>query len=102
MKIQSALLASALLLAACNSGDGTGADPVSGLPAATPDQQYFDCIRGGDPSPLIGLPANQAAAGHKGAVRVIQPGQVVVQDYDIKRLNLRTNNAGIVQRAYCG
>ena len=102
MKHLTVLLAPALLLAACNSGDGSAPNPSTGLPPATADQQFFDCISGGDPSPLIGLPANQAAVGHQGAVRIIPPGTVVVQDYDIKRLNLRTNNAGIVQRAYCG
>lgn len=95
-----ALVVSATLaLAACNSTPEPTDDP---LPPATPDQQFFDCIAGGDPAPLLGLPATQAGANHNGAVRIIPPGMVITQDYDIHRLNLMTNSAGTVLRAYCG
>lgn len=94
------LLAPAMVLAACNSTPD--ALPPDTLPPATPDQQFFDCIESGDPAPLLGLSADQAAIGHAGAVRVIPPGMVITQDYDIKRLNLMTDSAGIVLRAYCG
>ena len=89
--------AALLMLAACNSSTPTPGN----LPPATADQQFTDCIVG-DPNALIGIPASQAAAGHNGPVRVIPPGMVVTQDYDTKRLNLKTNASGTVLRAYCG
>ena len=96
---QPLLALGALALAACSPTP----DPVDrALPPPTPDQQYFDCIAGGDPAPLIGLPASQAGATHAGPVRIIPPGMLVTQDYDIKRLNLMTDDQGIVLRAYCG
>lgn len=94
-----ALSASALILAACTSEEVM---PSDGLPPPTPDQQFFDCIADGDPTPMVGLPAAQAGAGHPGPVRVIPPGMVITQDYDIKRLNLMTDANGTVLRAYCG
>ena len=43
----------------------------------------------------------RAAAGAK-SVRVIRPGQAVTQDYRTDRLNLETDDAGIVVRTHCG
>ncbi|MBC6441609.1 MAG: hypothetical protein GDA53_00480 [Rhodobacteraceae bacterium] len=99
-KMLPALIIPALILSACNGSEVP--PPPDTLPPAPADQQYFDCIAGGDPAPLLGLTASQAAFGHQGPVRIIPPGTVVAQDYDISRLNLRTSAAGLVQRAYCG
>lgn len=95
------IAAAALALAGCNAAQET---PPSGdlLPPPTPDQQFYDCIAGGDPAPLIGQPAEQVAPLHNGPVRIIPPGGVITQDYDIKRLNLMTDFDGRVLRAYCG
>jgi hypothetical protein len=38
----------------------------------------------------------------KGEVRVIAPGQAVIQNYSEDRLNLETDSAGRLIRASCG
>ncbi|HZW17406.1 MAG TPA: I78 family peptidase inhibitor [Luteimonas sp.] len=44
----------------------------------------------------------QAAAGAKGAVRVIKPGQPVTMDYRADRLNVEVDEQGAIVRISCG
>ena len=61
---------------------------------------------------LIGQPVNGASSSEvrvgsvpvssKGEVRVIAPGQAVIQNYSATRLNLETDETGKLVRASCG
>lgn len=44
----------------------------------------------------------QAAAGAKGAVRVIKPGQPVTMDYRFDRLNVEVDERNAIVRITCG
>ena len=57
--------------------------------------------------PVAGSSAADATVGgvpvqSKGDVRVIAPGQAVIQNYSESRLNLETDGSGNLVRATCG
>jgi hypothetical protein len=57
--------------------------------------------------PVTGKSASDVRIGNnpvrsKGDVRVIAPGQAVIQNYSEDRLNLETDSAGRLIRATCG
>lgn len=60
-----------------------------------------DCDAAGYTS-LIG--SNLAAVTVPGdlELRIIQPGEVVTQDFRAERLNFVVNAQGVIQRVYCG
>lgn len=51
---------------------------------------------------MLGVPASEIDATGPGGRRVIGPDTVVTMDYNPERLNLETDAAGRLTRAYCG
>lgn len=51
---------------------------------------------------LIGTPADAADFSAEKLVRIIAPGTAVTMDYRADRLNVETDEAGIITRVYCG
>ena len=51
---------------------------------------------------LLGTPASSIDATASGGRRVIGPNDAVTMDYNAARLNLETDGAGRLRRAYCG
>lgn len=94
-------LAAVLILGGCAS---TSRPPVNSLPVA-------DC-GASEVKKLIGHPVTGKSTSDvrisnnpvrsKGEVRVIAPGQAVIQNYSEDRLNLETDSAGRLIRASCG
>lgn len=44
----------------------------------------------------------QVAVPHGGTIRVFERGSPITEDYRPDRLNLETDDAGMLLRAYCG
>ena len=96
-----AVLTTAIMLAGCTNATF----PPSSSPALT------DC-GAAELQPKLGQPvggstATNASVGgvlvrSKGDVRVIAPGQAVIQNYSEDRLNLETDGSGKLLRATCG
>ena len=92
----------AFALAGCTA---TVSDPGQAVPQAGAIQPLAcDLSRAegfiGKPGDAVAEDA-RAAAGAT-SVRVIRPGQAVTDDYRVDRLNLETDDAGIVVRVRCG
>jgi hypothetical protein len=77
----------------------------------TPQPTLSDCgaslLQDKVGEPVAGSSAADATVGgklvrSKGDVRVIAPGQAVIQNYSEARLNLETNAAGNLVKASCG
>lgn len=94
-------LATALVLAGCTSTAPQDAAP----------QGFTDCgasqLQGKIGQPVIGSTAEDTMVGgviarSKGDVRVIAPGQAVIQNFSENRLNLETDAAGNLVRVTCG
>jgi hypothetical protein len=97
----SALLCAALVLAGCTNA----ASPVNQEPATQ------DCgaslLRNKTGEPVTGTSATDVMVGgvpvkSKGDVRVVAPGQAVIQNYSESRLNLEVDSSGNLVRASCG
>ena len=82
----------------------------TGRPTAQPPS-LVDC-GASEVQDLVGQPVNGTSASEvrigdipvrsKGSVRVIAPGEAVIQNYSEDRLNLETDAAGKLMRATCG
>ncbi len=71
-------------------------------PTNQPVEDTTSC-GGGPDSNLVGQPVDVLAAmTFPGPVRVIHPGMLITQEYNIKRLNLDVNAKGIITRVWCG
>jgi len=116
------IAALALALGACSTpGDDSAAqaqaaqagnDVVAPAPETTPgtdtDKMAMQCNADAAQS-FVGQQAGddvvaqaQAAAGAKGAVRVIKPGQAVTMDFRADRLNVEVDEQGVIVRISCG
>jgi starvation-inducible outer membrane lipoprotein len=91
----------ALALSGCTSSS----QPI------TPQPTLSDCgaslLQDKVDEPVAGSSAADATVGgklvrSKGDVRVIAPGQAVIQNYSEARLNLETDAAGNLVKASCG
>ncbi|UXN68176.1 I78 family peptidase inhibitor (plasmid) [Devosia neptuniae] len=97
----SAALAIATILVGCSNTT----PPVAQLPPLTDcgaselQDQVGQPVRGASASDATvdGIPVRS-----KGDVRVIAPGQAVIQNYSEDRLNLETDASGNLVRASCG
>ena len=96
-----AVLTMVILLAGCTNTTR----PASSLPALA------DCgaadLQSKIGQPVGGSTATDATVGgvlvqSRGDVRVIAPGQAVIQNYSEHRLNLETDKSGELLRATCG
>lgn len=96
-----AVLTIAIVLAGCTHTS----HPASSLPTLA------DCgaadLQSKTGQPVGGSTAADATVGgilvrSKGDVRVIAPGQAVIQNYSEDRLNLDTDGSGKLLRAACG
>ncbi len=92
----------AVALAGCTTG-ATEQGPAASGPVAVPPA-VCDAERAtayiGRPGDTIAEEA-RAAAGAR-AVRVIRPNQAVTMDFRADRLNIETNDGGIVLSVRCG
>lgn len=89
------LLVSVLALAACQTGVRPAAQSESGSrddPCGAARHEH----RVGEPGDAV-----QASMFPPGA-RVLRPGMVMTMDYRSERLNVVINEAGKVDRIYCG
>ena len=85
-------LVAAILVQACT--------PVPLPPAPQPDLTSCNAV---GLEGLIGAPASLLPTdGEWSALRIINPGQAVTMDYSATRLNVRVNEAGIIQSLSCG
>ena len=80
--------------------------PPSSIPAASPaDALACDSAKAqwtlGNPADAALLEKARANAGAELA-RILSPGQAVTMEYRAERLNLRVNEAGVVQSVNCG
>ena len=95
----------ALLIAAFIAGCSNTTPPVAQLPppadcgAYELQDQLGQPVRGTSASDAT---VNGVPVRSKGAVRVIAPGQAVIQNYSEDRLNLETDASGNLVRASCG
>jgi hypothetical protein len=99
--LPSALLCAALVLVGCTNG----APPATQVPA--PQDCGASLLEDKIGEPVTGSSATDAAVGgvpvrSKGDVRVIAPGQAVIQNYSESRLNLEVDAAGNLVRVSCG
>lgn len=97
----SAAIAAALVLAGCTS---TAAPPQTGLPPQ--DDCAAAALQSRIGQPVTGQTVTDVRVGGlplEGVemVRVIAPGQAVTMDFHANRLNLETDGAGNLVRAYC-
>ena len=80
------------LVAACMSEEGASAPEPGDDPCGAAQLQH-----------LVGEPAAEHEFGAKDQqVRVIPPGLSVTMDYVPERLNVETDEDGIITRIYCG
>ncbi|WP_397544685.1 I78 family peptidase inhibitor [Roseovarius salis] len=87
-------LAATVFLAACMSEEEAPA------PDPTPER---DACGASELQHLVGQPAAEHAFGTGSQqVRVIPPGLSVTMDYVPDRLNVETDENGIIKRIYCG
>ncbi|CAN7249917.1 I78 family peptidase inhibitor [Devosia sp. LjRoot16] len=94
-------LVAILVLSGCAS---TSRPPVHSLPVADCGASEVKTLIG---QPVTGKSASDVRIGNnpvrsKGDVRVIAPGQAVIQNYSEGRLNLETDTSGRLLRATCG
>ena len=92
----------AFALAGCTA---TVSDPGQAVPQAGAIQPLACNLSRAES--FIGKPGEAVAedarvAAGATSVRVVRPGQMVTQDYRVDRLNLETDDAGIVVRVRCG
>lgn len=79
-----------LLLAACG---GFGFD----------DTVEIDICPASELTELVGGPEDVAdTIDYDGPVRVIHPDSVITEDYRPERLNIDVNDAGLIERFWCG
>lgn len=95
------VLCVALVLVGCTNA----ASPMGQGP--TPDDCGASLLQDRLGEPVTGSSATDARVGgvpvrSKGDVRVISPGQAVIQNYSESRLNLEVDAAGNLVRAGCG
>ncbi|WP_375165853.1 I78 family peptidase inhibitor [Chelativorans sp.] len=95
-------VAGTLVLAACSS---PLPPPTAHLP--TPPDCGAAALQGKMGLPVSGSTAEDVRVGgapvqSKGEVRVIAPGQAVIENYSEARLNLETDAQGNLIRASCG
>ncbi|MEI4485010.1 I78 family peptidase inhibitor [Frigidibacter sp. MR17.14] len=92
-------LTAAALLGACQAG--TPAAPATD-PAADPATTADVCGASKHQS-LVGKPGKGLAPGRFGVpVRIVTPGSMMTMDYRAERLNISINEAGLVEKVYCG
>ncbi|MHA6692713.1 I78 family peptidase inhibitor [Devosia sp. A449] len=96
-----AALAAALILTGCTNM----APPAAQLPPPSDCGASLRQDKAGQPvtgSTAADVQIGGVAVQSKGEVRVIAPGQAVIQNYLEERLNLETDAAGNLVRATCG
>lgn len=84
-----------LLLAAC-------ADPVDDPSAVDPTPVDLSFCKGDELGEIVGRPAADVSHLLPEGARVIGPDSLVTQDYRPDRLNVSTDQAGVVTRLTCG
>ncbi|QFS84048.1 I78 family peptidase inhibitor [Roseivivax sp. THAF197b] len=82
-----------VMFAACSETDAPASGDLPGMP------QDCDADRH---AAFIGQPADSLELDHAGPVRVLAPGSLMTMDYRTDRLNVRTDDAGIVTDFFCG
>lgn len=89
-----------LLASGCTSNKGPAAAPAEPEPQAHCNADAVEARIGqrADPDQLEAI-RQQADAR---LVRVIKPGDAVTMDYNITRLNLEVDDAGVIKKASCG
>ena len=95
------MFSAALVLSGCSSA----ANPTAQLPP--PNGCGASLLQNKIGEPVSGSSAEDAKVGgvpvrSKGDVRVIAPGQAVIQNYSEARLNLETDTAENLVKASCG
>ena len=86
-----------LLADACIETSPPTEAPAPGIPAASCSDPEIDLAS------FVGRRPEDIGADRLGfPVRVIAPGMAVTMDYSPARLNLETDAAGVISRAYCG
>lgn len=66
-----------------------------------PDPGAEGC-RPGDYQGLVGAPLAAVTLPAGADIRVIQPGDMVTQDFRPGRTNIEVDESGIITRVYCG
>lgn len=87
------LILAAFILAACQTDVETKPDNRPAPPDDCGASQYQS---------LIGTPVDPAAFAGHAALRIIPPGTAVTMDYRPDRLNVETDDSGIITRITCG
>lgn len=97
----SAALAIATILAGCSNTTPPAAQlpPLADCGASELQDKLGQPVRGTSASDAT---VGGIAIRSKGDVRVIAPGQAVIQNYSEDRLNLETDASGKLARAGCG
>lgn len=96
-------LAATLALAACSTSAGSPPDTSLPPPVDCGAERLAGSVGGvvtGTTAADVRIDGLPIAA--QGDVRVIYPGQPVIQNYSPSRLNLEVTNAGTLIRATCG
>jgi hypothetical protein len=99
--LRGSVLCAAFVLIGCTNA----AAPIA--QGSTPDDCGASLLQDRLGEPVTGSSAADAAVGgapvrSKGEVRVIAPGQAVIQNYSESRLNLEVDAGGNLVRASCG
>ncbi|MBB5189627.1 hypothetical protein HNQ50_000337 [Silvimonas terrae] len=89
-----------LVVSGCTSNKGPAAAPAGPEPQAHCNADAVQARVGqrADPDQLDAI-RQQADAR---VLRVIKPGDAVTMDYNVTRLNLEVDDAGVIKKASCG
>lgn len=86
-------LALLLTAAACSDSGTPAPEGLPGMPQECDATRY---------AALVGEPAEDLDLDHAGPVRVLAPDSMMTMDYRTDRLNVRTDDKGIVTAFFCG
>lgn len=92
-------MAAAALLGACQADNPA----APGARPATDPATAADVCGASKHQSLVGKPGKGLASGRFGVpVRIVTPGSMMTMDYRAERLNISVNEAGLVEKVYCG
>ncbi|GEM_PF-3109871 len=91
------------------SGEGEAAPPMEGSESAAPPEQTGEAMPPAEPAPAcdfamwVGQPVNEETVKATGRpYRILPPGSMATMDYSAERINVHTDDAGVVTEVTCG